>query len=258
MVKAKFLTALDLRSGFHQIPMAIDSIAKTAFWYVTQGKQQPPQLLAYTRMPFGLKNAPAKFQRVMDAELTRSKCTEFAFAYIDDLLIASDSYEEHVEHVRLTLLALQRANLMIHPDKSVFGTNIVEYLGQNVVGQHGITMNEAKVAAIKTLPSPTNVGELCSILGFLAYYRHFIPGFSSIVAPMNDLLKKNVPWKWGVPQQAAYAKLKELMTEPGRVLRPIDPNCQLVLHTDWSVHGIGAVLGQVDNKGHEYLCACIS
>ena len=258
VVTAKFLTALDLRSGFHQIPMAPDSIAKTAFWYVTQGKQQPPQLLAYTRMPFGLKNAPAKFQRVVDAKLLRSKCTEFAFAYIDDLLIASDTYEEHVEHVRQTLTALKEANLMIHPDKSVFGTNIIEYLGHNVVGTHGITMNEAKVAAIKTLPAPTNLGELRSILGFLAYYRHFIPGFSSIVAPMNNLLKKGVPWNWGEAQQAAYTNLKQLMTEPGKVLRPIDPNRQLILHTDWSVHGIGAVLGQLDDDGHEYLCACIS
>ena len=209
-------------------------------------------------MPFGLKNAPAKFQRVMDAELARSGCSEFAFAYIDDLLIASDSYEEHIEHVRRVLEALKQCNLKIHPGKSVFGTNIVEYLGHNVVGEHGITMNEAKVASIKALPTPTNVGDLRSIMGFLAYYRHFIPGFSSLAAPLNELLKKDVKWDWGPRQAAAYATLKKLMTEPGRVLRPIDPGKPLVLHTDWSVHGIGAVLGQLDDDGKEYLCACIS
>jgi len=209
-------------------------------------------------MPFGLKNAPAKFQRVMDAELQRAGCTGFAYAYLDDLLVASDTWEEHIVHVRRTLRALEEANLMIHPDKSVFGTNIVEYLGHNVVGQHGITMNEAKVASIRALPVPTNVPELRSILGFLAYYRHFIPGYSSIVAPLNNLLKKDVRWNWGPTEQQAYAALKDCMCEPGRVLRPIDPDRPLILHTDWSIHGIGAVLGQRDDDGHEYLCACIS
>ena len=257
VVRAKYLTALDLRSGFHQIPMHPDSISKTSFWYVS-GKNQPPQLLAYHRMPFGLKNASAKFQRVMDAELARSGNTEFAFAYIDDLLIASDTYEEHIEHIRRIMLMLKECNLKIHPDKSVFGTNIVEYLGHNVIGQHGITMNEAKIASIAVLPNPTNVSELRSIIGFLAYYRHFIPGFSSIIAPMNELLKKDVPWVWGPRQDGAYVTLKRLMTTPGRVLRPVNPDKPLVLHTDWSIHGIGAVLGQTDDDGHEYLCACIS
>jgi transposase InsO family protein len=257
VVRGKYMTALDLRSGFHQIPVHKDSIAKTAFWYVSDAGQ-PPQLLAYQRMPFGLKNAPAKFQRVMDRELQRGGCTEFAFAYIDDLIIVSDTYEEHVEHVRRVLTTLAEVNLKIHPDKSVFGTNIVEYLGHNVVGTHGITMNEAKVEAIKTLPDPRNVPELRSILGFLTYYRHFIPGFSAIASPLTELLRKETPWKWGETQRAAYATLKHEMTKPGCVLRPVDPNRPLILHTDWSVHGIGAVLGQQDDDGNEYLCAAIS
>jgi hypothetical protein len=257
VVRGKYMTALDLRSGFHQIPVHKDSIAKTAFWYVSDGGL-PPQLLAYQRMPFGLKNAPAKFQRVMDTELQRGGCTEFAFAYIDDLIIVSDTYEEHVEHVRRVLTTLAEANLKIHPNKSVFGTNIVEYLGHNVVGTHGITMNEAKVEAIKTLPDPRNVPELRSILGFLTYYRHFIPGFAAIAAPLTELLRKDTAWKWGENQRAAYATLKREMTQNGLVLRPVDPDRPLVLHTDWSVHGIGAVLGQLDDDGNEYLCAAIS
>jgi site-specific DNA-cytosine methylase len=257
VVKAKYLTALDLRSGFHQIPIAEEDIPKAAFWWVSN-KNQPPKLLAYQRMPFGLKNAPAKFQRVMDTELRMAGCSDFAFAYIDDLLIASNTWEEHVVHVDRVLQMLRDCNLRIHPDKSVFGTNIVEYLGHNVVGEHGITMNEAKVEAIKVLPNPTNVSELRSILGFLSYYRHFIPGFSSLAAPMTRLLHKDQPWNWDADAQAAYRRLKELMTEPGRVLRPINKDRPLILHTDWSNHGIGAVLGQVDDDGLEYLCACAS
>jgi hypothetical protein len=98
VMKAKYLTALDLRSGFHQIPITPEDRCKTAFWWVS-ARNQPPKLLAYQRMPFGLKNAPAKFQRVMDTELTYSGCSEFAFAYIDDLLIASQTWEEHIVHV---------------------------------------------------------------------------------------------------------------------------------------------------------------
>jgi site-specific DNA-cytosine methylase len=257
VVNAKYMTALDLRSGFHQIPIKEEDISKAAFWWVSN-KNQPPKLLAYQRMPFGLKNAPAKFQRVMDTELRLAGCSEFAFAYIDDLLIASNTWEEHVVHVDRVLQMLTDCNLRIHPDKSVFGTNIVEYLGHNVIGEYGITMNDAKVEAIKVLPDPTNVSELRSILGFLSYYRHFIPGFSSLAAPMTKLLHKDQPWDWGSEQQAAYRHLKQLMTQPGRVLRPIDKNRPLILHTDWSNHGIGAVLGQVDDDGLEYLCACAS
>jgi transposase InsO family protein len=257
VVRGRFMTALDLRSGFHQIPMHEDSVEKTAFWYVS-GQGAPPQLLGYQRMPFGLRNAPAKFQRVMDGELARAGCTDFAFAYIDDLIIVSDTYEEHVEHVSRVLRALAACNLKIHPDKSVFGTNIVEYLGHNVVGTQGITMNEAKVEAIRTLPDPTNVPELRSILGFLTYYRHFIPGYAALSAPLTDLLRKDRPWEWGERQRAAYATLKREMTQEGLVLRPIDPNRPLIVHTDWSVHGIGAVLGQKDDEGREYMCAAIS
>lgn len=251
-----YLTAIDLRSGFHQIHMDVADICKTAFWYVR--KNLPPILMAYNRMPFGLKNASAKFQRVMDHELQKHGCTEFAFAYIDDLIIASDTWEEHVEHVRKVLKMLKSCGLKIHPSKSIFGSNVLEYLGHNVIGKQGIAMNEAKVAALKALPTPTNLLELRSVLGFMSYYRHFIPGFSSLCEPMVQLLRKNAPFNWGPDQQAAYQSLKNLMSKPGLVLRPVDPEKQLMLHTDWSTRGIGAVLGQLDDKGQEYLCACIS
>ena len=254
--RKRYLTALDLRSGFHQIHMHPDDVCKTAFWYVR--KALPPILMAYTRMPFGLKNASAKFQRVMDFELQKHGLTEFAFAYIDDLIIASDTWEEHVEHVRRVLQMLQSCGLKIHPSKSIFGSDVLEYLGHNVLAGKGITMNEAKVAALKSLPTPTNLLELRSVLGFMSYYRHFIPGFSSLVEPLVQLLRKDVPFVWGADQQQAYASLRELMSRPGLVLRPVDPNRELILHTDWSTRGIGAVLGQLDDEGREYLCGCIS
>ena len=254
--KAKYVTALDMRSGFHQIPMADDSVAKTAFWWVSA--KHGPRLVAYQRMPFGLCNAAQYFQSVMDAELEKGGCSDFALAYIDDVLIISDSWEDHCMHVSKVLATLAACGLRIHPGKSVFGTNLIEYLGHNVVAGHGYTLNQSKVEAIKVLPSPTNVPELRSILGFLSYYRHFVPGFSTLVEPLTRLLRKDVPWAWGLEQSTAYEHIKQLMCEPGLVLRPIDPDRPLLLHTDWSVRGIGAVLGQHDAEGKEYLCACIS
>ena len=257
VAQSKYLTALDLRSGFHQIPVDPKDIPKAAFWCVSD-QNKAPQLMAYQRMPFGLKNAPAKFQRVMDAELARSGCCQFAFAYIDDLLIASSTWEEHVEHVSKVLKMLADCNLRIHPQKSVFGTDVVAYLGHNLVGTYGVTMTDSKIASIKGLPTPKSVPDLRSILGFMAYYRHFIPGFSALSAPITKLLKKDVPWDWTQEQDIAFETLRGLMTQPGRVLRAIDPSRELVLHTDWSIHGIGAVLGQLDDDGNEYMCACIS
>jgi hypothetical protein len=206
-------------------------------------------------MPFGFKNEPAKFQRVMAAELQDSGCSAFASAYIDDLLVASDTWEEHVDKV---MGMLKGCNLMIHPGKSVLGTGIVEYLGRNVVGSHGIAMNEAKVAAIKALHVPTNVSELRSILGFPSYYRHFIHGFSSLAAPMTQLLHRGQKFEWGEARHNAYTKLRNLMTKEGKVLRPTDPRRELILRTDWSNYGIGAMLGQLDDDGNVYMCACIS
>ena len=256
VARKAYLTALDMRSGFHQILMLPEDVCKTAFWYVR--KNLPPVLMAYNCMPFGLKNASAKFQRVMDFELQKHGLTEFAYAYIDDLIIASDTWEEHVEHVRRVMEMLQSCGLKIHPSKSIFGSDVLEYLGHNVVGKHGITMNEAKVASLKALPTPSNLTELRSVLGFMSYYRHFIPGFSSIAEPLIQLMRKNVPFVWGPEQVQAFDVLRKVMSQPGLVLRPVDPNKELILHTDWSVRGIGAVLGQVNDEGKEYLCACVS
>jgi hypothetical protein len=127
-------------------------------------------------MPFGLKNAPSKTQRVMDFELQRSGCHDFTFAYIDALIIASNTWEEHIGHVIQVLTMLADVNLKIHPDKSAFGTNVVEYLGHNVVIDHGVTMSHAKIAAIAAPPTPKSVPYLRPIVGFMAYYRNFIPG----------------------------------------------------------------------------------
>ncbi|PNW79026.1 hypothetical protein CHLRE_09g398141v5 [Chlamydomonas reinhardtii] len=248
--KARYFSKLDMRQGFLQIPIHPDDYGKTAFWCGNR-------LIAYTRMPYGLKNASATFQRRMDYELRAAGLDHLAVAFIDDVLIATETAEEHIEAVGKVLDALAACGLRAHPDKSIFGADVVEYLGHNL-STFGISPHQAKVAAIQALQPPKNVSELRTQLGFINYYRCYIPRMSEIAAPLNALLKNGVTWRWGVEQEDAHRALKEMFMRPNVVLRRIDYTRQLIVHTDFSNKGIAAVLGQLDGDGREYMCACIS
>lgn len=159
---SRFFTKVDLRSGFHQIPVAKADQPKTTFWWGNQ-------LYMYTRMPFGARNATAHFQRVMDAEIAGAQLQANACSFVDDILIHSATMKEHIQHVEAALNMLEKCNLKAHPDKTVIAAATVEFLGHNV-SAHGLLPNEAKVLAIKALPEPTCVSELRSVLGLLNYY----------------------------------------------------------------------------------------
>jgi len=119
---------------------------------------------------------------------------------------------------------LESCGLKAHPDKTVLCSDTVEFLGHNV-SEQGLTPSEAKVAAIKALRPPTNVSQLRSVLGFVGYYRCYIPNFSKIAYPLNTLLKKSAKWEWGAEQQRAFDALKKEINTPGKVLRHQDPIC---------------------------------
>jgi hypothetical protein len=127
-----------------------------------------------------------------------------------------------------------------------------------VISRYGLTPHEAKVSAIAGLRTPSNVSELRSVLGFLNYYRCYIPHYSSIAAALNALLQLNVTWKWGPDQLSAFQQLKDLLCQEGLALKRCDPGKPLLLYTDWSCNGIGAVLAQIDDNQDEYMVACIS
>ena len=256
---ATVFSKLDLRSGFFQLPIDPESARLTGFWWKNR-------CFYYKRVPFGLKNAPAHFQRVIDAELmeVHRKAAadglgddEFCFAYVDDVLIYSRTAEEHIEHVARVLQRLREVNLLVHPEKSIFATPVVEYLGHNV-SMYGLTPSDAKVAAIRALKSPTNVKELRSAMGLMNYYRAYIPSFSSMAVALTALTKKGVAFQWGPEQEKAFQALKDELSTTGRVVRRPQRELPFVLHTDWSTFGIGAVLGQVDKDGNEYMVAAIS
>jgi hypothetical protein len=245
----KVWSVIDMRAGFHQLVLDEESARTTAFWW---GRR----LMQYNRLSFGTKNATAIYQRVMDEVLREGGCSGFAMAYVDDLLLFTPDMQSHIEAVKKVLDCIHKVGLRAHPEKSIFGASQVEYLG-HMVSADGLSPTKAKVAAIQALPSPRNINELRCIMGILNYYRVYIPAFSIIAAPINQLLKADAVFEWTTEREAAYQRLKQLMADPELVLRPADPNRQFVLHTDWSCHGIGAVLGQIKD-GKEYMVACAS
>ena len=248
--EARFFSKLDLKAGFNQVPVAEEDVEKTAFWCAGQKYE-------YVRMPFGLKNAPIHFQRIMDFELDRHGLRGFVRCFIDDLIIYSRSPEEHIQHVQRVLRMLDACNLRFHPSKSVFLTDSVEYLG-HFVGPVGLSPAGAKVQAIQAMPAPQNVDDIRAVMGLFQYYMRYVPEFAAIARPITDLTKKGAPFSWSPACERAFQRLKAELTAPGRVLRNPDFNRPFILHTDFSNRGISAVLSQQGDDGREYMVAAIS
>lgn len=179
--RCNYFTTIDLASGFHQIEVHPKDIKKTAFT-VEHGKY------GFLKMPFGLKNAPSTFQRVMDNVL-RDLIGKVCLVYMDDIIIYSTSLQEHLINLRKVFDALQRYNLKIQLDKSEFLCKEVAFLG-HLVTADGVKPNPDKVIAIKNWPIPKNETELRGFLGTLGYYRRFIKDFARIVKPLTNQLRK--------------------------------------------------------------------
>ena len=215
------------------------------------------QKFEYTRMPFGLKNAPIYFQKIMDAEIDRHNCRQFTRCFIDDLIVFSTTAEEHLQHLRTVMNMLAACQLRFHPSKSVFMTDSIEYLG-HYVSPYGLSPAAAKVKAIHDMAAPKSVEDVRATMGFFQYYAKYVPNFSAIARAITDLTKKSSVFHWGPPQEHAFQRLKAELTAPGRALRRPDFNRPFVLHTDFSNLGIAAVLGQVDEDNQEYMVAAVS
>ncbi|CAI7758131.1 unnamed protein product [Closterium sp. NIES-53] len=238
-------STLDLRQGFNQIPIAEEDKRKTAF-------HGPDGLYEWNYMPFGLRNASAVFQRVMDTVLREVKG---AACYIDDVIIFSPDGERHVEDIEATLTAIQAAGLTCHPGKCRFGHSSVAYLGFEVAGGE-LSIQKAKVEVLDRVGRPRDRSRLRALLGFLNYYRKFIPDFSKRVAPLNKLLREDQKWQWEEPQEEALKGLMEAV-KSGAVLKLPNGKAPFVLYTDWRSVGMGAVLSQLE-EGQEKVVAFAS
>ena len=248
---ATFFSKIDLRGAFLQLPIHEDDQYLTTWWWGNE-------LWKYTRCPYGLKQAPAHMQRVMDSEIDRAGLANFCVCFIDDLLVYSNSEQEHIEHIALVLDMLLAVDLRAHPDKCILCCEAVEYLGF-LLGTSFLHPHTSKIQAIQALKPPTTLRGLQAVLGFCNYYRCFLPDYSVLAHDLNALTRANTPWVWTEVHQAAFDRLKELLCEEGRVLRLYKRDAPTFLYTDWCNHGMGAVLAQVDaDTGREHIVSCIS
>jgi hypothetical protein len=168
---ACIFSKIDLRAGFHQLPVAEADQPKTAFWW-------GPQLFMYKRMPYGLRNAPAKFCRVMDLEIAAAGLSDCCASFVDDVICWDSQISQHANTLRRVCSMLVHAGLKAHPSKTVIGCSTLTFLGHRI-SRFGLRPEEAKVAAIRNLRNPDNVSELRSMLEFLGYYRGYVPNFSA-------------------------------------------------------------------------------
>jgi hypothetical protein len=235
----KVFTALDLKGAYNLIRIKEGHEWKTAF-------RTKFGLYEYLVMPFGLTNAPATFQRMINNVL-REHLDIFVVCYLDDILIFSETEEEHTEHVHKVLQALQDNNLLVEPEKSHFHVKEVEFLG-HVISHNEIRMDPKKIAAVSEWKRPKNLKEVQAFLGFANYYRRFIKGFSGLAIPLTNLNKKGVDFRWNVNAEKAFNDLKKaILSEP--VLATFDPEREIELETDASDFAQGAQIGQRDDDG---------
>ncbi|GBL83952.1 Retrovirus-related Pol polyprotein from transposon 17.6 [Araneus ventricosus] len=241
---AKYITVLDLSKGYWQIPMSKNAQRLSAF--VTNFGTYIP-----LRMPFGLKNAPYEFSRMV-AQLLEA-CEDFAVPYLDDIAVFSVMFQEHIKHLETVLQRIQQAGLTIKPSKCKFAQSQVQHLG-HTVGQGCRRPSELKIEAVKNFPTPRTKTDIRAFLALAGYYSHYIPMFSTIAAPLTDALKgkcrKGVV-HWTEDCEKAFNSLKQaLASKP--VLHSPDYNRQFILQTDASDNGRGVVLSQVteDDKEH--------
>ena len=251
---ASIFSTLDLKSGYWQVEMEEDCKKYTAF---TAG---PLGFFECNRMPFGLKNAPATFQRLMQdvlGDLHLNGCV----VYLDDIIIYSRTVEEHFQLLKEVFRRLRNAGLKLNAKKCHFFHDKIDVLG-HVVSAEGIACDQKKIAAVREWPVPKDVKELQRFLGFTGYYRRFIKNYARITCPLTHLLRgtnprkvsgkrkfqPEVPWCWGDAQQKAFDELVQKMTSPPVLCYP-DFTKPFQLRVDACKKGLGAVLCQEQSSG---------
>ena len=245
---AKWFSTLDLTSGYWQVEVEPKDREKTAFC-------TPDGLFEFKVMPFGLCNAPATFQQLMDlvlAGLQWSSC----LVYLDDIIIVGRTFEEHLQNLQAVLIRLREAGLKLKPQKCALCLPQVEFLG-HVVSAQGVSTDPRKTEKVRNWPIPTNRREVQQFLGLASYYRRFVQDFAKIAKPLHRLTEKTSKFEWTSECQAAFNDLRQKLVSAPILAFP-DYTRSFVLDTDASDTGMGAVLSQLDDNGAEQVVAYAS
>eukprot|EP00111_Clytia_hemisphaerica_P016400 TCONS_00048555-protein len=231
---AKYFSTCDLQSGFHQVPLTARSIPKTAF--VTHRG-----LFEYVRLPFGPSNGPSKFERLLE-DIFRNELWDFVSIFIDDIIIHSKTFEEHLEHIQIVFQRLREAGLKMKRKKCHFCVPTLNFLGHEVSAE-GIKPKVDNVRKLLDAKKPTTTKQVQAFLGLTGYYRRFVPGYSEIARPLYKCVPK---FQWGEEQNKAWTTLIEKLTNPPLLEFP-NFNKEFVLNTDASGLAIGYVLSQTSD-----------
>lgn len=243
--KAQFFTSLDLHSAFLQIGMHPDSQHKAAF--ITQSG-----VYEYKRMPYGLMNAPVSFQMVM-TQVLRGLTWRQCLIYLDDILVFSETFDDHLSHLEQIFSRLRQANLKLKPSKCDFAAKEIKYLG-HIISKHGVRTDPNKTKAVSSFPVPKTQKDVRSFLGMCNYYRKFVKDYAKLSSPLNNLLRKDVKFHWTEESQLSFDTLKQsLLSSPILVYPDLSKN--FILTCDASSSAIGYVLGQIDSSGKEHVIA---
>lgn len=241
---ARFISSIDIKSAFWQVPLSESSREITAF--TVPGRN----LYHFLRMPFGLTNAPATWQRIVDRVLGVD-LENNVMVYLDDIIIISKTFSEHLKLLGIVFDRLTEAGLIVSEKKCHFCKPELKYLGY-VVDAKGLRPDPEKVEAIVNIIPPKNITEIRRFIGTASWYRRFVPNFSTIIAPITRLTKKNIKWEWSSECQKSFNLIKEaLVTAP--VLTCPDFNRPFTLQVDASHFGLGAILSQQFDDGEKVI-----
>jgi len=236
---SRVFTKIDLRGAYNLVRIAPGDKWKTAFW-TRYGS------FDFLVMHFGLTNAPATFQHLMNTIFTDCLDT-FIVIYLDDILIFSKNPEEHWEHVREVLTHLRKNQLFTKPEKCEFSVNKTEFLGFEI-SPNSISMSQSKVDAILKWPTPKSLKQVQSFLGFTNFYRRFVFNYSDIVIPLTRLTRKLAPWNWSSAADTAFCALKQAFTE-APVLMHWSPDALVLVETDALDYALAGIISSISPDG---------
>jgi hypothetical protein len=243
-----WFSTLDLASGYWQVAMHPRDKEKTAF--VTRyGTYE------FNVMPFGLCNAPATFQRLMD-RVYEGIAWKFVVVYLDDTIVYSRTFDDHLKHLNEVFRRIKQAGLRLNIEKCNFWMQRLPFLG-HIIAPSGIAPDPTKIEAVQKIQPPQNITQLRSFLGLAGYYRQFIQNFSAVAKPLNRLLQKDEPYRWTHIQQEAFNELKDRLTAAPILAYP-NFRKTFILATDASYYGFGATLSQLDQNHKEHPIAYAS
>ena len=194
-------------------------------------------LFKVNRLPFGVASSPTLWQRTMDSILIN---LPGVCCFVDDILVAAKTETEHLNRLKAVFKRLQENDVLIKPEKCVFMTKEISYLGFKITDK-GLFKTDEKIKAIKESLAPTNVSEVRSFLGLVTFYSKFVPNLATIAAPIYQLTRKNVPFDWNEECQKAFQSLKQELIS-NRFLTYFNPKLPLIVSCDASPVGLGAVL----------------